>query len=95
MVLADTTSKVVFGRGSRWPLLAVLAAVLFITAFLIGYWSWLEAFREQIITGFLMTALGISVVLVMLRVVAVVLLVGMMVRAFFEPLNPEEITNNE
>ena len=93
MVIVNTPSRVLFGGGSRWSLVAILAAVLFITAFLIGYWSWLQEFREQIVTGFLMTLLGLSVVLIIVRVIAVAALVGMMVRALCEPLSPDEGTS--
>lgn len=89
MVIASEQSKALLGRSSKWPLLAVFAAVLLVTAFLIGYWSWLEEMREKIITGALLTVLSASVVLVFLRVVTVVALAVMMVRVLFEPAGPE------
>ena len=89
MVVSNAPSKVAFGRGSRWPLLVLLTVIVLTVAFLIGYWSWLMQVREQLLTGFLMTALSLAVLLVVLRVVVVVFLVGAMVRTFFAPAIPD------
>ncbi|MGD0091282.1 MAG: hypothetical protein ABSE73_15300 [Planctomycetota bacterium] len=90
MVISNAPSKVAIGRGSRWPIYVLLAVTILAVAFLVGYWSWLVQFRQQLLAVFLVTALSAAVLLVILRVVAVAFLVGAMVRTLLTPARAED-----